>query len=102
MKEQKLSKLFAAARQEPVSMPPADFDVQVLQAIRQETRRQTDPEPASLFDQLNRLFPRLAWASLFVIAAGIGVDYLTSTQLPDLTDGVTQISNQWLFALNGL
>ena len=96
MNEQKLKQLFDAARSETAPAPPADFAADVLCAIRQQ-KPVSPPQAISVFDQLNLLFPKLAWAAVAVIALGIAADYgLAAAGGPDLSDGLSQISTQWL------
>lgn len=98
MNENKIGKLFSAARNEPP--PPADsnFATQVMRAIRREPA----PEPASVFSQLGELFPRLAIAAVLVIGFCVAADFCASAiEQPDLTSGVAQLSEQWLFATKG-
>jgi len=98
MNERKRKQLFAAARGAPGPAPSAAFETNVMRAIRNE-----DPaETPSIFDALNRLFPRLAWAALAVIGLSVAADWgLTAAGLPGLGDGMTQISAQWLLTPTG-
>jgi hypothetical protein len=97
MNESKLKRLFETARNEPSPAPGAGFEAQVMRAIRHEGKE----EPGSLFDQLNRLFPRVAWAAVVVIGLCVAGDLAASAlHLPGLTDGLAQLSDQWLFAVN--
>ncbi len=99
MHEQKIKKLLAAARKKATPAPSADFAWNVLRAVRREP---PPAPPVSISDQLNLLFPRLALAAVVVIALGVAADFgLTAAGLPDLDDGVSQISTQWLFTGNG-
>lgn len=99
MKNQKLSRLFEAARHACAPTPTSDFADGVLQAVRREPRVNRD----SVLEQLTTLFPRLAVAAVLAIGLFIGSDYLmTAFHLPSLSDGVAQLSNQWLFAGNGI
>jgi hypothetical protein len=101
MNEQKLKKLFTAAQNETAPLPPAHFAGDVLRAIRSEKQNPL-PEAFSVLDQLNRLFPKLAWAAVIVILVGVATDFgLTTAGIPNLSDGISQISSQWLFAGNG-
>ena len=96
MNDTKLKNLFAAARRE---VPPAatdGFDLLVMQAVRREPARRA---ATTIFDELNALFPRFAWAAISVIAVCVAGDWLAGA--PSLTDGVAQISQQWLLAGNG-
>jgi len=96
MNEQKLKRLFAAARNETAPAPPADFAADVLRAIRRE-KQIPPPETISVFDRLNLLFPKLACAAAAVIVLGVAADFgLTAAGVPNLSDGVSQISAQWL------
>jgi len=97
MNHRKLDQLFHAVRNEPPASPTEGFDRLMLQAIRRE-ERSASPTTSSLFDQLNVLFPRLAWAAVAVIALSLVADYgLTASGTPGLNDGVAQISTHWLF-----
>jgi hypothetical protein len=101
MNEQKLEKLFIAARNEATPAPSADFAAGVLRAVRR-AEPILAPETFSVFDQLNLFFPKLAWAAAAAIALGVAADFgLTAAGVPDLGDGVAQISSQWLFTGNG-
>ena len=97
MNKQKLEKLFTTARKETAPAPPEDFAADVLRAIRNGSQIKV-AETFSTFDQLNLLFPRFALASVALIALGIAADYgMTVAGVPDLSDGISQISSQWLF-----
>ena len=97
MNERKLKQLFNAARNEPPPAPSDSFDVQVMWAIHREGK----PAAVSLFDQLNRLFPRVAWAAALVIVLCVAGEFASSAMhLPGLNDGLAQISDQWFFAVN--
>lgn len=101
MNERKWKQLLAAARNESPPAPSAAFEMNVMHAVR---RRQPveNPETLSLFDPLNLLFPRLAWAAAAIIALSVAVDVgLTACGVPGVDDGVSQISTQWLLTPNG-
>src|SRR4051812_45710709 len=99
MNDQKLEKLFEAARREPVPPAPDHFASGVVRAIRREPSLNRD----SIWEQLAGLFPRLACAAVLVIGLCIASDFLlTAFHLPDLAEGVTQLSDQWLLAGNGI
>jgi hypothetical protein len=101
MNEQKLKKLFAAARNETAPAPSADFAAGVLRAVRRE-KQIPSPETFSVFDQLNLLFPKFACVAAVVIVLGVATDFgLTAAGIPNLGDGISQISSQWLFTGNG-
>ncbi|HEV2691825.1 MAG TPA: hypothetical protein VG347_02915 [Verrucomicrobiae bacterium] len=102
MNENKLKQLFDAARKDTAPVPPSDFAADVLRAARRELTIST-PGPVTVFDQLNRWFPRLALAAAAVIILCIAADYgLTSTGLPELGDGAAQISSQFDLNEDGL
>ena len=94
MNERKLNKLFEAARNEMPPAPSDNFEARVRRAIC----RLPESEENSLTDQLNFLFPRLAFAAVAVIVVCVAGEWVLN--LPDLTEGVAQISDQWLFAAN--
>jgi hypothetical protein len=101
MNEQKLKEIFAAARKETAPEPPEDFPADVLRAIRREPQMKM-VEAFSIFDQLNLLFPRFALASVAVIVLCVAADFgLTAAGFPNLSDGVSQISAQWLLTPGG-
>jgi hypothetical protein len=102
MNENKLKRLFAAAQKEAAPVPPADFAADVLRAVRREPAPRL-PESGSVFDQLNRWFPRIAIASAVIILLCIAADFgLTSAGLPELGDGAAQISSQFDLNEDGL
>ena len=100
--ERKWNQLLAVARNEPAPAPPEGFADEVLRAIRHGEPAMA-PETLSLFEQLNLLFPRLAWAAAAVIALSLAADWgLTAAGLPGLGDGVSRISAQWFLNSCGL
>ena len=102
MNDRKLKKLFESARRKTAPAPPEDFAADVLRAIRREPPG-VAPENISIFDQLNLWFPRLALAASVFIVACIALDYgLTAAGVPSLSDGVAQLSAQWLLTPTGL
>jgi hypothetical protein len=98
MNERKLKKLFESVRAEVPPAPAEDFEQAVLRVISCEAAAPT----ASLLEQLNLLFPRLALGALCLIALCVAGDWLAgAAQLPSLTDGVAQLSQQWLLTGEG-
>ena len=99
MKQEKIDKLFKAARKEIAPSPADGFESRVVRSIRLEPV----PSTVTLLDQLNLLFPKLAWVSVVFIAICVAGDFLsTSSQIPTLSDGMEQLSEQWLFSGNGI
>ena len=101
MNESRIKKLLAASRQENPPAASANFVDGVLRAVHRAV-----PASAvgsiSIFDRLNVLFPRCAWAAVAVIVIGIAADFgLTAAGVPELGDGVAQVSAQWLFTGSG-
>lgn len=102
MNENKLKQLFASARNETAPAPPEGFAGDVVRAIRRGPPVAAPPA-LSLADQLNRLFPRLALAAVAAIVLCLAADYgMTAAGVPELNDGVSQISAQWLLVPGGL
>lgn len=98
MKPDNLSKLFTAAAKAKLPMPEPGFDADVLRSIRREL--QTSPPP-SLTDQIAALLPRVAFAAALLIAVCFAADVaLDSFGDFSLSTGLTQLSEQWLFATN--
>jgi hypothetical protein len=94
----KLDRLFQKARLDAPPHPTPGFERRVLRALRNEA----PASEVSLFDQLSSLFPRLALASALVIALCCGIELLGSDSAqPDLTSGLVQLSDQWLFTAKG-
>ena len=101
MNEQKLKQLLESARGETPPAPSTGFDTRVMQAIRRDAR-DDDAESVSLLDQLNALFPRLAFAAAAIIVLCVAGELIASAlQLPGVTEGVARASDHWLFAVNG-
>jgi len=100
MNKRKLKQLFTAARQDAPPVPPEDFATGVLQVIRREP---ATPETISIFGLLNLWFPRIALAASAVIVLCVVLDYgLTAAGVPSLSDGLSQLSSQWLLTPTGL
>jgi hypothetical protein len=98
MKNDQLGRIFAAARKQNPPAPAEGFDLLVMQAIKHEPA----PRAGTLADQLNALFPRLAWAAVLTIALCVAGDWFAGSAQPSLADGVAQLSQQWLFTGDGL
>jgi hypothetical protein len=99
MKDTKLKQLFAAARNEAAPPPSPGFADDVLRAVRREPAGRT-ADAGSLFEQLNVLFPRMAFAAVAVIILCVALDFgVTSAGLLELGDGTAQLSSQ--FDTNG-
>lgn len=102
MNKKKLQQIFDMARNETAPAPPADFAADVLRASRQEPLARQRP-PFSLFDQLNVLFPRVALAALAVILLCAAAELVSNEAgWPDLSNGVVQVSSQFLFNSEGM
>jgi hypothetical protein len=96
VKEQKLQQLMTAARADLAPALSPGFEGRLMRALRQ----QGGPEPVSVSDQLGELFPRLALAAALVIGLCLATDFCLSKLGPmDLSEGITQVSEQWLFAV---
>lgn len=98
MNERKLNQLFEAER--PIQPPAVSgkFAGDVMRAIRRSSA-----DSVSLADQLEALFPKIAFATILLIGLCVAGDFLSSLlNLPSLSDGVTQLSQQWLFTGNGI
>lgn len=101
MNERKWKQLLATARNEPAPAPPADFAADVMRAIHRTGPAKT-PDAFGFGDQLNLLFPRLAWAAAAIILLSLATDWgLTAAGLPGLSNGMSQISAQWFLTPNG-
>jgi hypothetical protein len=98
MKNEKLERLFNSARNEPAPQAGSGFEARVMRAIRHEG----PAKPVSLIDQLNALFPRLAFAAATVIVLCATADWvLSNVEGSDLASGVSVISEDWLFPTKG-
>ena len=98
MNGQKMNQLIRMVRQEHPPLPPPGFDHRVVAAARGGSGRL----PASLCEQLDRLFPRLAVAALVLIGLCLMADIGHSAMAgPGLEDGVDQLVSQWLFVAKG-
>ena len=95
MNERKLQKLIGAARTEPPPEISPGFDTRVMRVLGREDHR----APGSLVDQLGEFFPRLALVAALVIGLCVAADFLSTLAPMDLSESVTQVSEQWLFAV---
>lgn len=99
MNQRKLKQLFASVRNEPLPEAPEHFESGVMRAIR----RQSIPRTEAIFDQLARLCPRIAFAAGVAIVLFVAGDLvLTAFNLPGISDGLAQLSSDWLLTGNGL
>ena len=99
MNERKLNKLFNAARNEPPPATPHDLDIRVTRQIHGEP----SPPAVSFVEQLNALFPKLAFAALMMIALCVAGDFFfTALGATDVDEGVARISDQWLLGESGI
>jgi hypothetical protein len=102
MNERKLNQLFTASRKEVPPAPPEDFAGDVLRTLRHESPAASGAT-SPIFDQLNLLFPRLALVSGVIVLLCVAADYgMTAAGVPDLSDGISQISSQWFLSSGGL
>lgn len=100
MNDRKLNQLFRAARRDAPPVPEPGFDNLVLAALRRSGEASV-PAKISWFEQLGAWLPRLAGAAALSIALCVAADYgLTALAAADLTDSLTELSEQWLFAAN--
>ena len=89
-----LAPLLDFVRTQAPAEPGAGFVEHVMHAVRREGR----PLPATTFESLHALFPRLAWlafATIMVVAATEGI--ANSLTPHGLIDHLTQLSGHWLF-----
>jgi len=95
MDENKLTRLFAAARNESAPAPPDGFAAEFLRLLGRELRSGPSAT-ASLWDQLDALFPRLALAAAVVIVLCLAADWgVTAAGLPGISDGTAQVATQY-------
>ena len=97
MKPDKLDQLFSAAAKAEPPKPDADFAGDVLRAVRREPAREL--ADTTFADQLGALLPRIAFVTALIVVACVAADIaLDSLGRTSLSDGVSQLSEQWLFA----
>ena len=97
MNDRKLNQLFSAARKSAPAQPEPGFENLVLSTIRKEPL----PARASLFDQLAAAFPRVAWTAAMLIVLCVTADFYVNTwSQTNLSEGIAELSEQWLFAVN--
>jgi len=93
MKDDKLNQLFSLARRETAPPVPPEFAANIMARLS----RQDTTGPASISDQLNLWFPRLAVASAMAIFLCLGLEFaLSSFSSADFSEQVAQVSLQWL------
>jgi len=95
MKGKKLDQLFQAARGVAAPAASATLAEDVVRALRQEPPA-AGREPTTLFEELNRHFPRLAWLTLVILVLGVAANVaLGPADTESLDAGLTQISAPW-------
>jgi len=100
MNHRKWKQLFDAARNERPPSPPEGFDQRVLQAVRRNVPP-VERKSASVLDQLNLLFPRVAWAAAAVIVLCIAGELASPDTDPGLSEDMAQLSEEWLLSPDG-
>jgi anti-sigma factor RsiW len=93
MNDKRLKQLFAAAARVEPAAGTDDLPEQVMRAVR----RELPPMESSVFEQLGMLLPRVAVIAFAVLALCVLVEWTASDEL---SIGVAQLSEQWLFAAN--
>jgi hypothetical protein len=97
MNDRKLKKLFELSRGEAPPTPLEGFDARVMLAVRREQRAQV----ASLWEQLDQLFPRLAVATALIVGTCALADFVYSSQHPtEIPADTTELAEQWLYTGN--
>jgi len=95
MNEKQIEELFRAARAESPPDPAANLELNVMRAIRSHSAGQ---EP-SLVEIFASLAPRLAAGAGLMLALCVAADFCLSNFVqPDLSSGLNQLAEQWLFA----
>lgn len=101
MNKEQINALLRAARRAAPPVPPPGFERRVLTAVRAENAC-PQSETLSWFGALGILFPRLAWAAATVMGVCVAVEAGASALgVPRLSDGLAQLSDQWLLAATG-
>jgi len=93
MKKDRLKQLFTAAARVEAPAGTGDLSTDVLRAIDREVML---PE-RSWFEQLGQLWPRIALASVVLLAVCALWEY---SAREDLSTDIVQASEQWLFTTN--
>lgn len=102
MSGKKLNQLFQAARHAAPPPLPGNLAEEVVRALRGEPPRGPAPA-ATLFEELNAGFARLAVVTVIILALGVAANLALGTpEITDLGDGLAQISAQWLLLPEGL
>jgi hypothetical protein len=92
---EKLNRLFTAAKRETPIAPDEGFASLVMQQIQRNPAR----ADVSIADLLGMWFPRLAVAAAAIIALSVLSDFVTSSNAPSLSESAAQLSVQY-FAEN--
>jgi len=90
---EKLNRLFAAAKRETPAAPTEGFASLVMQQIQRNPAR----AELSISDLLGRWYPRLAIAAAAVIALCVIGDFVSSSNAPSLSESAAQLSDSGLF-----
>jgi hypothetical protein len=92
---EKLNRLFTAAKRDQPTAPDEGFASLVMQQIQRHPAR----AELSIADLLGMWFPRLAVAAAAVIALCVISELVTSSNAPSLSESAAQLSVQY-FAEN--
>ena len=85
---EKLNRLFAAAKRETPAAPTEGFASLVMQQIQRNPAR----AELSISDLLGMWYPRLAFAAAAVIALCVIGDFVSSSNAPTLSESAAQLS----------
>jgi hypothetical protein len=91
MNDRKIKQLFAAAHKDTAPAPAEGFELLVMQQIRCNPTR----HELTISDLLGRWFPRLALASVTIIALCFVGELVFSSGAPSLTESAAQLSDQF-------
>lgn len=98
MKDAKLTELFIRARKEAPPAPEAGFANLVMTAVRHDASRRAAGE-LSWLDQIGVWAPQAVASCAVLIVICVVTDLaLQLFGLPTLTEGVAQLSSDWLMA----
>ena len=101
MNPKKFKRLLQAARGPLPMPPPPGFVDEVLRCVRHIPME--TPAEESIGGLLTQWAPRIAVASLAAMALGAFVELAPLPNgSPSISEGMAALSNEWLFALDGV
>ena len=93
--DDKLKRLFEAARKESAPTPSNTFADRVVSSLAH-----AQPETESLFDLIGLTAKRMLVPCVVLVVICVAAEFYSPSGLPEAPADITQLTEEWLFTLN--